>query len=518
MAIAQPVYRWLVDFDNSGTFASTVPADAWAAALFLAVASYDAVDADEDVSSDVRLTTPLQVTHGRDQAREYGPPTPAKLTGLLDNSDGKYSSANSASPLFGRLNPGLLDQLTVELLGVTYGLHTGYLDAPSEQPGVRQQLVSETSLDGLVKLKAAVISTPELVGQRVDVAIGVCLDAAGWPAGLRRLAVADTTLARWVADGIDAFTAIKDLMYTEGPGANVYVDPATGELVFENRHYRLLTARCMTPQMTARAQGAEPVFGQDFGYDPGVKGVVNSCTVPVNTYAIGSLAAVWTGPTPVALAAGESRSFQVTTTADWFTGAVVPVTGTDYTLTGTALASVALSRTSGKRATLTLVAGAGSATITGLRVRAQTVTISRSYVSNTVSGASASGVGYGVRTFPSEFVPSWLPDATTAQDYCNYVVSRYKDPVPTVRFVLNGMDETRLAAALAQRLSNRIRVIEPLRAHIDADFFVEQIADVIAMGGSHQRVLSCEQAAAGAFWALGLVGYSELGASTRLSF
>lgn len=473
----------------------------------------------DDVSADVRLTTPLQAAYGRDQAREYAPPAASKATYLLDNADGKYSSANSASPLFGLLNPGLLCQIQAILGGVTYGLHTGYLDAPSELPGIRQQLVSETSLDGLAKLKAAVISTAELVGVRIDVAIGACLDAAGWPASLRRLSVADTALARWCVDAVDAFAAIRDLTYTEGPGSSMYVDPLTGEFVWENRHYRLLTARCTSSQMTARAQGAEPVFGQDFGYDPGVRGIVNSCTVPVNSYAVAALGTIWTGPTSVTLAAGEVRSFQVTTIADWFTAAVAPVSGTDYTLTGTPLDGAVLSRTSGKRATLTLTAAAGGGcTITGLVVRGQTVTISRSYVSNTVSGASATGVDYGVRTFPAEFIPSWLPDVNTAQDFTNYVVGRYKDPVPTVRFVLNSMDDTRLAAALARTLSDRVTVIEPLRAHISSDFFVEQIQDVISMGGSHQRIFSCEQAAAGTFWVLGIAGYSELGVTTRLAF
>jgi hypothetical protein len=514
MVIARPAYRVSIDFDNSGDFVgATTPADAWAAALFLAVATTAAPDPNEDVSADVRLTTPLQTVYGRDQAREYQPPAAGKCAFLLDNSDAKYSSANLASPLFGRLNPGLLCRVEATLLGTTYGLHTGYLDAPAEMPGIRQQVVSEASLDGLAKLKAAVISTAELVGQPIHVAVGACLDEAGWPSGLRRIATADTTLARWAVDAVDAFAAIRDLTFTEGPGSTFYVDPDTGEMVWENRHYRLLTPRCTASQMTARSQGAEPVFGQDFGYDPGVKGIVNSCTVPVNSYVVASLAAVWTGPTPIALTPGETRSYQVTTTADWFTGAVAPVAGTDYTLTGTALASATLSRTSGKRATLTLVAGAGSATVAGLVVRAQTVTIARSYVSNTVSGASATGVDYGVRTFPNEFVPSWLPDVNTAQDYCNYVVSRYKDPVPTVRFVLNGMDDGRLAAALARSLSDRVTVVEPLRAHINADFFVEQITDVVSMGGSHQRIFSCERAGASSYFVLGDAIYGVLGTS-----
>lgn len=473
---------------------------------------------DEDVSADVRLTTPLSATYGRDQAREYNPPGVGKSTFLLDNTDGRYASLNSASPLFGLINPGLFCQEAVTVLGTIYVFHTGYLDAPSELPGVRQQLVNETSLDGLAKLKAAVISTAELVNKRVDEAIAACLDAANWSASLRSLAVADTTLTRWCADQVDAFTAIRDLVFSEGPGANFYIDPATGSVVFENRHYRLLTSRCTTSQMTARSQGAEPVFGQDFSFDPGVRNIVNSCTVPVNSYVLGTLGTVWTAPTPIALAAGEVRQYQVTTTADWFSAAVAPVAVTDYTLTGTALASAVLSRTSGKRATLTLTAGAGSATITGLVVRAQTVTVSKTYVSNTVSGASATGVDYGVRTFPTEFVPSWLPDIVTAAAFTDYVVARYRDPVPIVRFAINSETDARLAAAMARKVSDRITVIEPLRTYLNADFFVEQVTDVVSLGGNHQRIFGCEQASQQQFWVLGDPILSILGVSTKLSY
>ena len=485
----------LIDFDNDGI----VDPQQRTPRLLGATAVQQA----QDVSARVRQSPPLVCSYGRDAAREYQPPAAGKCTFDLDNTDGLFASLNSASALFGRLNPGLLCRVRRSADGgATWSyVHSGYTDVPSEQPGIRQQRVALTSFDGLAALKAAVISTAELVGVTIDVAVSACLDAAGWPASLRDIATADTTLNRWCVDRLDAFTALRDLTYSEGPPATFYVDPDTMKFHWENRTYRLTQARATTSQMTVRSQGAEPVFGQELGFDPGVASVVNSCTVPVNAYTIpGSVGVVWTGPTPLALVPAQVYTIEVSTSADWFTGALAPVAATDYTLTGTALASATLSRTSGKRATLTLTAGAGSCTITGLQVRAKTVTVAKTYYANTISGASASGVDYRTRTFPTDFIPSWLPNANTAIDFCNYVVGRYKDPVPTVRFVLNNETDARFAFALPRKPSDRITVIEPLRAFLNGAFFVEQLTDVIASGGSgQQRVFACEQASSLAY-------------------
>jgi hypothetical protein len=515
-----PTYAVFVDWDNSGDVGGPGTIDALGTTTIdglgtMTIDGLASVISLEDVSADVRLSTPLTASYGRDQARAYSPPMAGKSAFLLDNTDGKYASLNASSPLFGKLNPGLRCRSTITLLGTTYGLHDGYLGEPSELPGIRQQLVSETSYDGLEKLRAAIISTAELVGARIDEAIAACLDAANWPADRRALAVADTTLVRWCVDGIDAGKAIRDLAFSEGAGAAFFIDPDTSYATFLNRNYRLLTSRCTTSQMTARSQGPEPLFEQDFAFDPGVRNIVNACTVPVNSYALGAVGAVWTGPTPVTLAANEVRTYAVSTTADWFTAAAAPTSGAgDFTVTAGSLVSATLDRTSGKRCTLTLTAGASGATLTGLRIRAQTVTITKTDVSNTVSGAAASGIDYGVRTFRDEFIPTWLPDLNTAQDFCNYVVSRYKDPVPTVRFAVNSQSDARLAAVLPRKFSDRITVVEPLRAYLNDDFFVEQIADEVSPGGNHRRIFGCEKASDQAFWVLGVAGYSELGQTT----
>jgi len=194
---------------------------------------------------------------------------------------------------------------------------------PTELPYQTRQEVHFAALDGLAKLKAARISTAMYTSTRTDVAIGYILDAAGWPAADRLLDTGKTTLARWWVDQIDAFTAIRDLVYTEGPGALFYVD-ASGKLVFESRHYRLLTARSTGSNATISGQGSEPVFGSSFEYEPGLRSIVNTCTVPVRAYASAAGVTIWTAPTlPLTLAPGQVRIFTVSATADGFSGATV---------------------------------------------------------------------------------------------------------------------------------------------------------------------------------------------------
>jgi len=160
-------YRFLVDWDNDGAFVGT----------------------GEDVTSTVRNVPAVKISLGRNQAREYSPPIAGQASFSLDNSDGTYSSNNASSALYGRLNPGVLVQIWATLGTASYQMHEGYLDVPAERPGPRQQLIAESSLDGFAKLRAATISTAEYTNIPIHQAIGVVLDAAGWPAGKRALIV-----------------------------------------------------------------------------------------------------------------------------------------------------------------------------------------------------------------------------------------------------------------------------------------------------------------------------------------
>lgn len=501
-------YFFGLDFDGD----SDTVRDANRIARFLGTNAYELA---ENLSRRMRDRPSVVITRGRDRTMELSPPRAGSMRVALDNADRYLSQENTASPIYGKMIPGVFGQCRAEYpSGTWYDLFTGYVDIPDENPYRSQRVVQVALLDGLAKLKAVKVSTAMYTSITTDVAIGHVLDAAGWPAAKRTLSTGKTTLARWWADGIDAFTAIRDLVQSEGPGALFYIDGA-GNLVFEDRHYRLLTARSTTSNATVRGTGTEPLYKQ-FSYVGGLRGIVNSITVQVRSYTVAALGSIWTGPTPLSFAPSEVKTYVVSTTADGFEDAVAPTSGAgDFTVTTGSIASATLSRTSGKTAVLTITAGAAGATITGLRVRAETVTIATQAVSNT-SDTSTSQTKYGLRTLPDEFLPKWVPTVADAQDFCNAVVARYQEKVPQVTFSLTNGNADALTQALSRRPSDRIKVIEA-DSGLNSDFIVEAVEHRIRPP-NQETLFFCEQANPQSVWVLGDANLGVLGTTTRLGF
>lgn len=326
----------------------------------------------------------------------------------------------------------------------------------------------------------------------------------------RHLDVGKTTLDWWWCDNQDAFAAAVELRNTEGPMTALYED-GTGAIVFKNRHARVTESRSTAIQTTFRTSGAEPWIDLPFVYDPGIKDVVNACTIEVKTRATQALQAVWSLGSTVSLAPGESRSYvarggqtQDTTTGQYvsiFTAAVVPSSGAgDFTVSAGSVSSVTLDRTSGAQVTITLTAGASGATVTGLRLRAQPVTVSATTtVTNTVS-AAASQAQYGVQTYrlPTR---AEIP-VNTAQDFVNAVVGFYDDgrPTATIALMANG-DAARMTASLAREIGDRVRVIEE-NVPIDAEFYVEQVQHQLFSPATHMTRFGLEKATSTSYFIL----------------
>lgn len=481
-------YAIKVDWDADGTFAGT----------------------GEDVSARLRFNPQLVIRRGREMAKALSPPAAGRFDFTLDNQSGDYSSQNAASPIFGRVLPGREVCGTASYGGTAYALGRAYVEEPIERPSRGEKYVTFNCLDGLSFLRAAKVSTAMYTGITTDVAIGHVLDAAGWPAGKRSLQTGKTTLARWWVDNVDAFTAIRDLVNSEGPGALFYCDEV-GNVVFEDRHYRLLTSRCTTSQATLRDSGAEPLFS-GYNFLPGIRDVVNAATIPVRSFASSAGVSIWTASgLPITLAPGEVRRFTVDTTADGFSAAVVTLTASAGS------ASNSLDRASGKSATLTVTAHATTgATLSALSVTATTWTISSQNVANTIDAATSQSK-YGERALPTQFVGSWVPDVNTATDLANAVVARYREPVPQVQVTLNNAAAARLVQCLTRKPSDRVTIVQA-DSSVNDDFMVEAIEHRVSFNQNHETTFVCEQSNQQAFWILGVAGYSELGETTVLGY
>ena len=264
-----------------------------------------------------------------------------------------------------------------------------------------------------------------------------------------------------------------------------------GRLVFEDRHYRVLTPRATTSQATFRDSGAAPFHTEPFGYNPGLKDVINVATLEVNRREVGDYAYVWAANGDITIGPGEAVTLDVVANnGEPFTGAAVPAIGFDYTLRSGSLASVTLARTSGRSVPLTLTAGGGGATVAGLMVNARPTVTERLRVSNTVD-ASASIARHKRRAADQGIWPDI--DVNVAQDFCNATVSTYKDPRPTVSITVEGADDTQLAQVLGREISDRITVIEA-QSGINTAMLIERIDHAVTWGGrKHVATFGCSK-------------------------
>ncbi|MBQ1064467.1 hypothetical protein [Micromonospora sp. C41] len=420
--------------------------------------------------------TALTAQYGRERGRAFDPLAGGRGQFELDNRSRDYTPENPLSPLAGRLLPGRELRVRATYGGVTYGLLRGYVDDFELQPGPDQRSVQVTALDGLARLQRVRLSTPLYSGVRTGAAIGLLLDAAGWPADRRDLDVGASTLPWWWADGVDAFAALQQILDSEGPGCRASVD-INGTFVFRDRHHRLMRSASRTVQATWRSGGVEPCYSAPMSYNPGWRDVVNDVTysVPVRV-ASGQMESVWQMAGQRALADGETVALAARSGEPFF-GAVAPVEGVDYTpASGTVRTS--LSRTSGQSTTVYVTAVGGPAVIDGMAVRAYPVATQTEVEVHAEDAASISDVGR--QSWPSERAPSLagLPDAIAIADIILAGRAR-RQPVLSVTF--RGGVPQRLVQQLARDLSDRVRVVDS-GTGLDADCWVERIEHAVSRG------------------------------------
>lgn len=473
-------YQALVDWNNDGDFSDT----------------------GEDVSTRVRGLPGISIVRGRDQIRVLAPPMAGNIRFDLDNQSGDYSPEKTSGPLYGNLLPGRAMRVKATYSATPYTLGSGLIDDPTQHIEQEAKSVTIAGLGALSRLAGKTVSTPLYSAITVDQAIGYLLDAIGWPAADRVLATGKTTLAWWWLDDEDAFQALVTLLNSEGPGATGYEDTLS-RFVFEDRHYRLTTARCTTSQATFRTTGTEPTAQKPISYNAGLQNVVNIATVTQKERSAKTAAAVWSATQTIVMAPGETRTI-VARGSDIFTAARTPtVANGDITVSAGSFTSTSLDRTSGATCTITLVADTSGATVTALRLWAQLVSVdSTTFASNSVD-TSASRVKYGIRPYPLNTRAEIA--LNTLQDFCNAIVGLYALPRPVVVITVNNNDAARLTQILNRTLSDRITVIDTASG-FSGDVFIERIEHAIQRGGTlHLVNFGCEKVVdtAYGFWDVG---------------
>lgn len=462
-------YKVYVDWSNNGTF----------------------TDAGDDISSRVLDgRTPVVIRYGRDQARALSPISPGEVNAELNNISRDYSPENAASPLAGKVLPGRSVFSKATLLGVDYSLFNGQLDDFTVKPDFEDRSIDVSCLDALGRLRGVEVSTELYSGVRTGEAIGHLLDAAGWSATARDLDPGATVMPWWWADAEDCFDAVMKLVASEGPPALITSD-GLGNVVFRDRHHRLLRSASLTVQSTWRSSGSiEPLLSTPAAYNHGWKEIVNvlDFEVPLRR-PDASPTAVWNSQDRITLAPGETATFTARASNPFY-NAIVPEQDTDYTLVAGSPA-ITLTKLSGQSTTVTILAIGGQAIIDGLQVRAtavQTVTTVVVHAEDSVSIGN-----YGRRSAPDGLTPAWA-NVYDAQAIQELILAKRADRVPTISVSLVNANNTRLLQQLTRNLSDLVHVVLT-HVGLDADCFIEQIQHTIGQGGlAHTTTFGLEKA------------------------
>lgn len=412
----------------------------------------------------------LTITIGRESEKTQGHCPSGMLSFALQNSDRALMPEYSASPIAGRVGPSKRVTFSGTSGASTVPLLVGELDDYAIDYGAVDYSFSATVFDGWGKPGAEKLSTPLYTGIRTGDAITVILDAIGWTGG-RSIDPGATCMPFWWAEGIDAATAVNQMVDAEGLPSIAYVQGST--FYFRDRHHRILNARSVTSQATVSQNYPAASFGADlkikrdsFSYDDGQKFIVNDVSLPIPIRQPANPSIVWSTDSPISMASGE---VQVVTaaTSDPFENAEVALT----TRSGTATAT--LDRDSGAAVSITLTA-TSDVVIDSLQVTANSIPVVRTIV--VASSDPGSILSYGNQSWPND--PPPFVNQYDAAAIATRLVAVYSTRRPSLTFTVSGYSSTVLTALLGLLVSDRITVDNDIGG-IAADFVIERMVYVV---------------------------------------
>lgn len=315
----------------------------------------------------------------------------------------------------------------------------------------------------------------------------------------RLLDEGQTEIAQWwLGDkgGLgDAWIAMLALLNTEGPGARIYED-GRGRFVFKNRHAIVTESRSADVQY-AISDAAQPSQSA-CQYDDGERSVINYAEIPVVTREADDLGEVWALGATLDLGPLESRTvLAVTADGSPVRNAVTPTTADgDYAVASGSVTSVTLDRDSGGIVPITITAGASGASITGLRLRAEALPVTRTTIVRS-QGVDVAALGPDLRPWDRPILSEI--DREFAQSLCDAIPGWYGEGVPSVTLELRGDNDDKLDAQLSLEIGDRISVTDSLNGLADDEFYVISIGTAIESGVLLVSRIVAESVLAGPF-------------------
>lgn len=405
-------------------------------------------------------------------------------------------------------------------------LWTGVLDVvePTVSPGPLKLATLKAS-GKLIELSSGKkVNPPAFAAALTGTIVTAILVDAGLSTTEYAIDAGQSTIGRWYVEDKAALEAVREIEETE---LGFFYERSDGVLVFEDRHARLLNPRSVTSQATfSDAPGPTLGYTAIAQQDP-LREVFNEVLATVQNYTVAGLAVLWTlnGVTPTILpgAALTIWAQYPNAASGGDAGAYVdvwttPVVGTDITQTGVTNGDIAVSVSKFARSmkiTITNNHASATATITLAQARGTAVTFDDPVLISAEDTTSQSM--YGERSY--RLPGPWLT-FLVAQDFVNFVISRYKDPTPilTIEYVGN-KSLTALQNALDREISDKVTVDASNNAGlgVNDDFFIENIRHVVDQGLTRHTV-SYDLAFAGADAGYWIIGVSLLGIDTKLAY
>ena len=509
--MAKPVFRYYIDFDGTGAFATEVTSVLMSAQWQLG------------------FSQPFDLM-ARDNTAEL----------VVQNSTRNFSPEYASGAYYGNVLPGRAVKITSTYASVTRTMWLGWI--ASYQPSVnikgdRTCTISCTGWFERAQRRESLI--PIQLGQTADTVIGVILDESDilppgisgrWILGVSTLGqstylgaitdyfdaldTGDTTFAfagDWSAN-TSVYGAIREMVEREGAR---FWQARGGSLTFAPRQW-------FPTRTTSLATFADNMMAMDYVYGADVSNIVITNYAPRTTGSSGSTLATLASGTlaPAASFVDIEYRFVAAGVGETVgaTALITPVTTTDFTANSqpdgsgsdlTANISAAIVATNATAATVRYTNSGAAAYIQAASKLRGTPLTKFNALAYTASDAD-SLLAYGRLAYTSPGVQDSLADATTLGDY---QLSLRKDPVGRVDSVVwSGWDTAHTTDMLTLTVGDRITMSEQQTQANGAWFIIGESHSVSA--GSYNVTWVLEDAGTIIYWLLGTATQSELGQTT----
>lgn len=444
----------------------------------------------------------------------------------LRNSDGRYSPANTGSPLTGLILEGRDVRLRMASLADHHDLWYGRLEEPVV-PRWRRGRLNQTQLRASGMLRQ-LRNRPAILADQIDQDTGAIMTAlftaaTDLTALIGTFATGATTLGVYFP-GNDR-TVQQVVREIERQELGWLRETRAGLLDFDDRHYRRTGAR-LTSQATISDAGGAALTQSEIREDQPGRNTINSSQVGVRQFDDPLDSAIlWSYAGP---AISIAPAASITIVASWPSEITDPEAGyvsswetileADMTLAGVAFGDLTITVVEGARQLeITIANGGGSdADITTLDVRGVSVNFLDPVIVSLLEQTDVR------RAMPNP--PTWLSSVAEGEAFNEHVTSKL-DPPPrglTVRQHPRRAADSDLATLLDLDLSDRITIVADnvTQVGVSGDFHIELIEHRWRHGrnSSYEMVIRATQVDPVAGWILGDGTLSELGVTTVLTY